>query len=290
MFGSRVLRAALVGLVGSALLLGAWWLAAWATTRSCTDEPWGCLDWLVLDIVGSFTVLSVLAGIALHLLDVRPAVRVVTTAPLVVWFVAAQAGRAELAPPWQLLPLLAGAAYALVTPVVLPGRTPLTARVALVAALLPLWPLASALGDRRADQRRADYVATATVPLLGPDATGLRVSPPSLDSERRTLSYALHPDGAPANRDVEVTVSVAHPDFGPPYCRADGPAREPLSLACTALTDTTWRAVMHSNTVVFFVRRGDSMVTLTADGTHVTDETLTAMATSLAVREPSYFG
>ncbi|MGW2395542.1 hypothetical protein ACWCYY_03215 [Kitasatospora sp. NPDC001664] len=290
MFGSRVLRAALVGSVGGAALLGAGWLTARADRSWCTADGWGCLNWIVLGVLGSVTVLSVLAGIALHLLDVRPAVRVVTTAPLVVWFVAAQTGRAELAPPWQLFPLLTGAAYAFVTPVVLPGRPPLAARVALVAALLPLWPLASALGDRRADQRRADYVATATVPLLGPDATGLRVSPPRVDSERRTLSYALHPDGAPANRDVEVTVSVAHPDFGPPYCRADGPAREPLSLACTALTDTTWRAVMQSSTVVLFVHRGDSMVTLTADGTHVTDETLAAMAASLAVRQPSYFG
>ncbi|GAA3014345.1 hypothetical protein GCM10020229_26930 [Kitasatospora albolonga] len=47
---------------------------------------------------------------------------------------------------------------------------------------------------------------------------------------------------------------------------------------------------MQSSTVAFFVRHGGSMVTLTADGVHVTDGTLAAMATSLAVREPSYFG
>ncbi|QES51591.1 hypothetical protein DEJ50_30840 [Streptomyces venezuelae] len=299
-------RAALRPLVrpaGVGALLGLGWLLLlvlpWDSDDLCrSEEPWGCLG-VGLLLLGTVPAAAALLGWGLlRIAGVRPAWRVAAAGALLGVLAAVLWSRASGGTPGGTvaMPLLLAAAYAVAAAVALPGAGSLRRWGVLAAAVLLLWPLSGVLGSQRLAEGRTAELAGSPVPLLAPEVDGYRIHFASGGKHTDTFRYLLLPPsvqtGAADREEHGIWVTVAPPvaGFAPPgVCEVDMTSGRLDAAPCEQVAPETWRSSRNGNTT-YIARRQGVIVALSTIGPRVPDRDLRAIADSLAVRSPGFFG
>ncbi|MFD4659826.1 hypothetical protein ACFWP2_29835 [Kitasatospora sp. NPDC058444] len=268
----------------------------WVDLLPCDrQQGWSCLG-VGLFFLGVAAVVGFLVSwLALRLAGVRPAWQVAATAALLLWLAGELGDRAGAwTLPDALLPFVTAAVFALAAALTAPRPLLWRPRIALLVALALCWPLSALLGGHRADEGLRDEIAGAGVPLYAPDVAGYRIRTPLASKPGRWFGFTLLPDRPGADADdpnhwaVRVTVQPVGPTFRPPVCDALDLGSTVRAEGCEQVAPDTWRRV-GPYVVFYFVRRGDHLVVMSADGRNNTEADLRALASTLAERDPHYF-
>ncbi|WP_314244941.1 hypothetical protein [Streptomyces sp. DSM 40907] len=291
---------------GVGALLGALWLLVavlpWDFDDLChSDEAWGCLGFGLLMLAVVPLVTTLVGWVLLRVAGVRPAWRVAALGGVLALsaeYLFSRAGGGSLLASYAM-PLLIAAAYAAAAAVALPGIGSLRRWGVLAAALLLMWPLTGALGERSISQYAERQLAASKVPLLAPELHGYRLYFPDASSYKGTFDYLLLPRPVEASaadreaRGVRVTVAPQAAGFAPPdVCEVDSNGARVDTGPCEQVAPDTWRwsgSGSGSGSIHYIARREGVIVLLTGGGPTVSDEDLRAMARSLTVRKPAFF-
>ncbi|WKD30906.1 hypothetical protein [Streptomyces xanthophaeus] len=287
---------------GVGALLGVLWFVVavlpWDFDDLChSDEPWGCLGFGLLMMAAVPLVTTVAGWVLLRVAGVRPAWRVAALGgvlALAAEYLFARSGGGSLLASYAM-PLVMAAAYAAAAAVALPGAGSLRRWGVLAAALLLMWPLSAALGERSISAYTERQIAAAEVPLLAPELNDYRLYFPEADVYDGTFLYLLLPrpvETSAADREqrgVQVTVGPQIPGFAPPdVCEVYGSRTRVDAGPCEQVAPDTWRSSWNGS-IRYIARREGVIVVLSGGGPTVSDEDLRAMAGSLTVRKPAFF-
>ncbi|WP_282204757.1 hypothetical protein [Kitasatospora fiedleri] len=243
-----------------------------------------------------------LSRLALRLVGIRPAWRVVAVAVLLFWLAGNLYYRVGSRLPLDiLLPLASTALFALAAVLTAPRPPRWRPRIALLLVLALCWPLSALLGEHQADERLRDEITGAGVPLYAPDLTDYRLHHPLANQPAHWFGFTLLParpttdnpddtaDTADAdNRAVRVTVQPVRDTFRPPLCDALDLGSTVRAENCEQVTPDTWRQV-GPYTLHYFVRRGDYLIVMSADSRNTTTADLQTLTSTLTERTPDYF-
>ncbi|MFJ4677858.1 hypothetical protein [Kitasatospora sp. NPDC088783] len=240
-----------------------------------------------------------LSWLALRLVGVRPAWRVVAVAVLLFWLADNLYYRAgSRISPDVLLPFASTALFALAAVLTAPRPPRWRPRIALLLVLALCWPLSALLGEHQADEHLRDEITGAGVPLYAPDLTDYRLHNPLANQPAHWFGFTLlpahpatdnpdDPDDAD-DRAVRVTVQPVRDTFRPPLCDALDLGSTVRAENCEQVTPDTWRQV-GPYTLHYFVRRGDYLIVMSADSKNTTTADLQTLTSTLTRRTPDYF-
>lgn len=294
MTGRVALAACTGGALAVAALAGA---VATAALVPCRAQGLGCLGYLLLAIAGALSVAAIAAWPILHALKVRPALPVAvlgpSTALAIGWFCAKTRGGGGFAASGVLLEAALGygiAAFATA------GAVHWWWRVAAVAAVAALVPLAGWIGTHRADRAYDREITGAGVPLLAPDLPGYAIENAHADPYARTLGYELTPRSLPttapdyerAGRTITVLVTPVPARFAPPARCNFSDAYRP-DQPCAAAGPELWRRTTAGPEVDYLTRRGTVLVNVSQGGDLIDEPLLRRVVTGLSPRPAADF-
>lgn len=280
---------ACVVLVGSFLAVG---------LVPCHAGGFGCLGYVVPILVGSLVIAAIAAWPVLYALKVRPALPVAVGGPLAAvgigcFFARAPSDDGVLAVSGILVgPTLGYGIAAFVTV----GAIRWWWRVATVAAVAALVPLAGVIQTHRTHSAYDREITGAGVPLLAPDLPGYAIENAHADPYARTLHYGLTPRALPttapdyerAGRTINVLVTPVPPRFAPPArCNFDDSYRP--DQPCTAAGPDLWRRTTDGPEVDYLARRGTVLVNVSQGGGFIDEALLRRAVTGMAPRPAAGF-
>ncbi|MEV7026757.1 hypothetical protein [Kitasatospora sp. NPDC093558] len=270
-------------------------LVPWDDVFRCGGPGWSCLGLGLLVLAVLAVVGFLVSWLALRLVGVRLAWRVAVALVPLGWLETELRDRAGAwGLPDALLPLTTAALFAVAA--VVTANRPLLwrPRIALLVALVLLWPLSALAGGHRADDRLRSELVGAGVPLYAPDVTGYRLRTPMASKPGAWFGFLMLPDRPGVDPDdpnrwgIRVTVEHVSPAFKPPHCEALDLGSTVNGDGCEQVAPDTWRRA-NPYVVFYFVRRGDDLIVLSADGKNNTEAELRTLISTLAVRDADYF-
>ncbi|MFD9414302.1 hypothetical protein ACFWC9_06140 [Streptomyces goshikiensis] len=286
--------------VGALLGVGGLLVAAlpWDMDDFCrSEEPWGCLGFSLGVFAAIPVVCTLLGGVLLRAVGVRPAWRVAALGGLLAVLAVVLNERAGVGSIGGLFaaPLLLAGAYAAAAAVVLPRTASRRRWAVLAGVLLLMWPLTGVLSDYRVSDRKLRELAASRVPLLAPDVDGYRLYFPSADEYSGRFTYLLLPTSVKPSADdrerrgVWVAVAPQVAGFAPPgACESESSSGRTGAGPCEQVAPDTWRS-SHYDSTRYIARRQGVIAVFSTQGPSVSDSDLRAMAASLSVRSPGFF-